>query len=190
MALGLYPQLLGPRWHALASAVRRAHVGGDVLVGIGSFGVHHGSGLLARLLARAGGIPPASASAPVRVTIRRRGHAEHWDRHLAGARLVTVQRAASGGLLAERLGALEFRFELTVADGALVYRQVSLALRLGSLRLRVPHRLALQVRARERPDDDGISTNVAVVVCAPGDSLLFSYRGRVRWAAGDGATPS
>ena len=186
---GLYPRLLGADWHALAPAVRRAHADGARLVGIGSFSVRHGSNLLARLMARAGGIPPASEAAPVRVTIRRRGGTEHWQRHLAGAQLVTVQRALAGNLLAERLGtrpvSLELRFELSVEESALIYHQVGQVLRLGPVSVRVPHRLALRVTARERPDEDGISTNVAVVVCGPGNSLLFSYRGRVRWAVGD-----
>ena len=180
---GLYPRLLGPGWDRLAPAVRRAHADGDVLVGIGTFGVAHGVGRLARLLAGCGAVPPASDACPVRVTIRRHGLEERWHRRLAGTRLVTVQRAAPDGLLAERLGALELVFRLSVVDGALVYRQVAAMLRLGPFRPRLPARLAPRVAARERPDDDGISTNVAVEITLPTGGLLLAYRGRVRWAA-------
>ena len=159
-----------------------------MLVGIGTFTVCNGIGRLARLLTRCRAVPPAADACPIRVTIRRRGAEEHWLRRLGEARLVTVQRGLAGGLLAERLGGLELLFRLAVEDGALDYRQVGLVLRLGRHRARLPNWLAPCVAAHERPDADGISTNVAVEVTTPAGGLLFSYRGRVRWAVAGAAT--
>ena len=184
---GLYRRLLGPRWDALGPAVRRAHADGGELVGVGTFVVEHGVGPLVRLLVGCNAAPPISDACPVRVTVRPSGRGELWHRQLAAMRLVTVQRADARGVLIERLGPLEFRFRLAVADGELVYRQVGLELRLGRARFRVPNRLAPRVSAQERADADGISTNVSVVVTTPAGALLFSYGGRVRWAASGAA---
>lgn len=63
----------------------------------------------------------------------------------------TQQHQAGDGELAERLGLLELRFRLEVADGSLLYRQVGAALLFGSMRVRVPPRWAPTVTAREDP---------------------------------------
>jgi hypothetical protein len=133
-----------------------------------------------------------------------RGPAERWRREFDGVPLVTYQSEAPGGLLAERLGPLEFWFRLTVSDGALIYRQESLGLRLGAHRIQIPAWLAVEIAAREAPadrlshHDDGSAlpsierppsvgrTCVEVRLSGPAGGLIFAYRGSVSWSpAGD-----
>src|SRR3712207_1358147 len=64
------------------------------------------------------------------------------------------------GLLAERIGMLEFRFRLAVQHGALLFRQERLAIRLGRLRVPLPDRLSVKVAAREGPAGDRKSTRL------------------------------
>jgi hypothetical protein len=182
----LYPRLLGAAWDDLDPAVRRVHRAGRLLHAEGIFQVSRAPGRLMGLLLTAARVPRASEAAEVRVTVDARGPVEHWRRAFDGRPLVTLQSEAPGGLLAERIGPLEFRFRLLVRHGELVFRQDDLGVRLGSLRLPVPHRLAPQIAGREGPvrsdpADTGDRTRVDVRVMAPGGSLLFAYRGTVRW---------
>jgi hypothetical protein len=110
---------------------------------------------------------------------------ERWHRVFGGRPLVTHQSEAPGGLLAERLGILEFRFRLVAQNGALLFRQEALALRLGALRVPLPDCISPIVAAREGPvvesDGAGDVTSVDVRVTTPSGALLFAYRGTVRW---------
>jgi hypothetical protein len=180
---GLYPRLLGAGWDDVDPAVRRAHAEGTVLHAEGVLRVRHGTGRLTRLILCAARVPPPSDAAVVRVSVSRRGPVERWHRTIEGKPLVTVQRAGPGGLLVERLGILELRFRLAVAGGAVTFRQMGLAVRLGRLRLPVPGWLSPRVAAREGPADGPDRTSVAVEVSAPTEGLLFSYQGSVRWRA-------
>jgi hypothetical protein len=135
---------------------------------------------LARWLIRAARLPPPAEAVETRLVVCRRGSAERWHRTFGDTIVVTSQREAPDGLLAERLGLLEFRFRLAVADGALIYRQTGLVLRLGPVCLPLPRRLSPQVTAREEPAARPGEMHVSVEVRTLAGALLFSYEGSVR----------
>ena len=78
---------------------------------------------------------------------------------------------------------------MTVTDGGILFRQTGLAIRLGWLRLPLPDWLSFKVAGREGPagglDGANDQTSVDVRVTGPTGSLLFSYRGTVRWRSGE-----
>ena len=80
--------------------------------------------------------------------------------------------------MAERTGPFELLFRLKAEGGALLYASESAALRVKSLRVRLPSLLAPRVEARERADEDGV--RVSVCVTAPLFGPLISYEGLVR----------
>jgi Domain of unknown function (DUF4166) len=187
--LRLYPKLLGPAWSALDPVVQRVHADAALTHARGAFRVSRAPGRLLGRILDAAHVPPSSSAAEVRLSICHRGLVERWHRTFGGRPLVTLQSEAPGGLLAERIGVLEFRFRLIVKDGALLYRQVGCIIRLGTLRVALPDWLSIKVAGREGPAsaDDGSSprTSVDVRVTTPGGSLLFAYRGIVRWCSGE-----
>jgi len=172
--------VLGAAWSDLDSSVRRAHPDGTAHAE-GTLRVSHGAGWLRRLVLWLGGLPTVSEGAPVRLVVGQQGQGERWQRAFGRRRLVTDQYDVPGGLLGERLGLLELRFHLAVEDGALVYRQAGLALRLGRWRAPLPHRLAFRVAGREGPATRPDRTCLSVVVADPWGGLIFAYAGEVRW---------
>jgi hypothetical protein len=86
------------------------------------------------------------------------------------------------GLLAERFGALEFRFRLSFADRAIHYRQVGVMLRGLPFfpETPLPGWASPQVSARETAGASEMETRVRVEVSAPLAGLLFSYEGELR----------
>jgi len=92
--------------------------------------------------------------------------------------IVTIQRGLPDGTLAERFGALEFRFHLRVIDGALTWVQAGVAVMVGPLRIPLPRFVAPRVEARQaRIDERG--AHIRVRISAPGIGLLMSYEGCV-----------
>ena len=190
----LYPTLLGASWDALHPAVQLAHTVPGEAHASGTFRVGRGPGFLTGWLLDLARVPPSSPAIDVRLAIQHRGLSERWHRAFDGAPLVTYQSAAPGGVLAERVGPLEFRFRLAVRDGSLLYRQVGFAICLGPLRIPLPEWAAITIACREgaAPPVDPPPmaepraapldrTTVDVRVTAPTGTLLFAYRGTVRW---------
>jgi len=175
--VGLYPQLLGSAWNDLHEAVRRLHADTASVQATGSFRICHGNGRLARCLLGLLGMPPAGEDVPTRLIISPWGDGEKWSRTFGGRPLITTQWPRGRGVLAERLGALELRFRLKVQDGALIYRQTGVVLRLGPFPIPLPGRFAPQVTAREEPGDGPNQTRVSVQVVLPLIGLLISYHG-------------
>jgi len=177
----LYPRLLGAAWDGLDPAVQRVHADDRLTQAEVVFQVSRAPGRLLGLVLDAARVPGASGAARVRLAVVCHGPAEHWCRSFEGRPLETVQTEGSGGLLVERVGALELRFRLAVQQGDLLFRQQSLTVRLGPLWVRLPQWLAIQVAARESAAGQPDQTKVEVRVMTPGGGLLFSYRGSVRW---------
>ena len=176
---GLYPRLMGEAWPALAEGVRRMHHDGDVVRGTGILRVRHGTERLARALLRLLRLPAAADAVRIYLVISREGRGERWLRWFGGQLLESTQHEGDGGLLAEQVGPLEFRFRLEAEGGALCYRLIETALCLGPVRLRLPERLAPKVVAREAPD--GVDrVGVEVRASAPGAGLLIAYDGWLR----------
>jgi hypothetical protein len=171
----LYPRLLGPAWLELHPAIRR-HLTADVASG--RFEFRRGRSLAARLTCRVLRLPSSDTALDTRLAIARRVESETWSRVLGHRLIVTIQRGLPDGTLAERFGALEFRFHLRVVDGALTWVQAGVALMGGPLRIPLPRFIAPRVEARQaRIDERG--AHVRVRISAPGIGLLMSYEGCV-----------
>ncbi|MGE0130772.1 MAG: DUF4166 domain-containing protein [Blastocatellales bacterium] len=177
MSSRLYPKLLGASWCDLDVAVRRLHGSGRMVRAVGVFQVRHGSNSLARALARLARLPAAGEAVDVRLQVTAREEGEKWQRAFAGHPLVSMQSNLSGRLLVERIGVMELRFRLEVAGGALGYQTVSAALRLGSLRVPLPHLLSPCVTAWEKASDNMDQIHVSVDVTFPLIGRLIAYDG-------------
>jgi hypothetical protein len=171
--MGLYQQVLGAAWRDLDPALRRFHAGSGVRAR-GSFQVVHGAGKVARKLARVLDFPPESEAALLVLEVTAAGGGERWWRKFGEHEFITTQRAAAG-MLAERRGALEFFFHLSVQDGALAYQQVRARLHVGAWSVRLPNSVAPWVAARESAAAGRVEADVRL--CAPAVGLLLRYSG-------------
>jgi hypothetical protein len=171
--LMLYPRLLGPAFEQLTDAAQRLHAGTRVVRASGKFCVRHVRPLLARL-AR---LPAAGDNVALRLVITPTDSGEEWHRTFAGRPLISRQWARPGDLLAERMGPLELHFRLTVEHGGLFYRSVGAALRLGPLRLPLPHGSSAWVTAWEKPGATNHQLNVHVEVRLPLVGLVAAHEG-------------
>ncbi len=167
---------MGSSWLQLSEAVRAAHVTTAMVRGSGRLRIAHGRSAAARLLVRLLRLPRASDASDTRLVITPQGTGEWWRRTFDGRRMDTRQYQTGDGELAERLGLLELRFRLDVAEGSLLYRQVGAALWFGSMRVRVPARWAPNVNAREDPAG-ARRIHVDVRIAAPGVGLVLAYDG-------------
>jgi hypothetical protein len=178
----LYPRVLGAAWSEIDTALQRMHCDGGPVHAAGVFRIIHGTSVGAKLLLWFLRLPPPTAAAQVELFARPVGESETWLRLFDGKPVVTEQRAVSG-LLAERFGALEFRFRLSFADHAIHYRQVGVMLRVGLPvfpEIPLPGWASPQVSARETAGASEMETRVRVEVSAPLAGLLFSYEGELR----------
>lgn len=169
----VYPRLLGPAWQELAAPVQRLHEGTRTVRAAGTFRVRRVRPILARL-AR---MPAAGEDVPLKLVITPTDTGEEWHRSFAGEPMVSQQWARPDGLLAERMGALELRFRLTAESGALFYRSVGASLRLGPLRLPLPHGSSAWVTAREKPGATPRRMDVHVEVRMPLVGVVVVYEG-------------
>ncbi|MFN8633916.1 MAG: DUF4166 domain-containing protein [Chloroflexota bacterium] len=195
----LYRRLLGPAWDDLAPSVQQLH--GDAIAWAeGRFQVSRAPGRLLGLILDAARVPPVSDAVPVRLSVTATatgaGPVERWLRTFGDRPLVTVQYAAAGGLLGERAGILDLRLRLAAEDRALLFRQEGQGLWLGPWRLPLPDWPTIRVSGRASPvtragavdGQDERAVQVEVRVRAPTGSLLFGYRGVIRFGSvvGDG----
>jgi hypothetical protein len=124
-------------------------------------------------------LPPAGTDVPVQLVVTPHEHGERWHRTFGQTPFITEQRAGDRGLMIERIGPTEVRYQLEVAGGALYYRHTGTALRLGPIRLPLPRWLAPHITARESAMPDEKSTHINVKVTLPLIGLLVSYRGHI-----------
>ena len=172
---GLYERLVGEGWGGLDEPVRRFHL---CARGVGVFKVRRGEGRLARVVARLMGLPENGEEVPLLLSVEPHGGGERWRREFAGREFVTEQGEHSG-LMAERTGPFELRFRLKSEGGSLLYASEGAALRVKSLRVRLPRLLAPRVEAWERADEGG-DVRVFVRVTAPLVGPLIRYEGLVK----------
>jgi hypothetical protein len=173
----LYQKLLGASWPDLDVALRRLHDSRETVRAVGLFRVRRGNNILARALARLTRMPEAGEAVDVRLRVTAREGAEEWSRTFAGRPLMSAQSDRSSGLLVECMGIVEMRFRLEAVDGALNYQTVSVALRLGSLRIPLPYWLSPCVTAWERATGDTNQIHVSVEVTVPLLGRLIAYDG-------------
>jgi hypothetical protein len=175
----LYETLVGPAWDGLPASIRRAHLRADGLEAAGVLRVARGRSRAARALARLCRLPEAGEAVPVRLSVRREARGERWVRRFGAHTLVTSQCALGDGILAERFGALEFRFRLTPTACGLGYLHLATRLCAGRLRVPLPGWLAPRVAASEAATLSPERTQVRVTVSLPLLGLLLAYEGEL-----------
>ena len=173
----LYQRLLGRSWSELAPSIQRAHVSSGQLLATGEFAVRNGSNPAAKLIARIARLPRPGLRIPTRLEIQPFEGGERWTRSFGERRVMTTQRFVSAGLLAERIGRLEFIFELKVDRGSIGYRQAAAAFHLGRWRVSMPSWCMPRVAATETPDESADQVRVRVAVHLPLVGMLLSYDG-------------
>ena len=175
----LYRRLLGEAWGRLPPVLQAMHdLRGDFsgeLTAQGIAAVERGRGLLARLLARVMGFPPAGEDVPVTVSFSLRDGREHWQRTFAGHSFASTQEQGRGRferLLCERFGPLNIGMALVVEDGRmrLVIRRWSFC------GIPLPLALAPRSNAYELADEQG-RFNFHVEISHPFMGLIVGYRG-------------
>ena len=140
--------------------------------------VERGRNRVATLLAWLLRLPRASDSVEARLIVTPRGDAEQWCRSFDGRRFDTRQYATPHGELAERVGAIEFRFRLDVEEGSLVFRHAGAAFAIGALRLAPPAAWTPAVEARE--DAAGPRRlHIQVKLTVPAVGPVLTYAGTV-----------
>ena len=175
----LYQRLLGPAWRDLHPAIRRLHLMDGAA--IGRFEFRGGRGLAARLTRWLLRLPSAATTPEAQLTIARDAESEIWMRMFGQRALVTTQRRLPDGSLAERFGALEFRFHLGVTQGAMTYVQAGAAVTIGWLRVPLPRWIAPLVEAREACID-GETVFATVRISSPLIGVVMSYEGCIQVA--------
>jgi hypothetical protein len=116
MTSPLFERLLGDAFANLAPRVRELHGLEPSATWHGRATILRGEALLARLCATIAGLPPSLRDVPTRVAFVREGDRETWTRDFGGHPMRS-SLWARGGLLCERLGPLEFAFELSARNG-------------------------------------------------------------------------
>jgi hypothetical protein len=124
-------------------------------------------------------LPSPGVDVPVRLIVTPNERGERWHRIFGPSPFITEQRAGSSGSMVERIGPTEVKYRLEVAGGALYYRHIGTALRLGPIRLPLPRWLAPHITARESAMPDEKSTHISVKVTLPLVGLLVSYKGYI-----------
>lgn len=176
MPQGLYPAVLGPAFAALSPVVQAFHAGEQTLKARGVFRVEHGKSWLVRLMLRIMGFPPAGDAVDLRLVVELTNNGEIWRRSFGGVAMVSEQWRR-GNHLVERMGSTQVTFVLEADAGALVFRQVSVATRIGPLVIPTPRFLAASASARVIEDGDALRSEI--VIRAPLFGVLIRYGGRL-----------
>ena len=117
----LFRQVLGKQFNTLPPEIQALHEVLHIRRWQGQARITRGAGILSRLICRIVGFPPAGNNVPVRVTMHRKGAAEHWLRDFGGKRFRSVMTRAGDGAVWERFGPFRFEIPFTVLDGQLGY---------------------------------------------------------------------
>jgi hypothetical protein len=167
----LFQRVLGADFHALPPAVRALHGGCGSQVFAGVAAIERGPHWLVSLLAWATRLPPAAPRVPVELELVVERCGERWNRDFGGHRMPS-RLFLREWWLGERLGAMEFEFELKV-PGDEIHWRVRRAWLFGLVRL--PSFLFSQVRCRER--ERGGRYEFLVEVAMPLIGPLIRYEG-------------
>jgi hypothetical protein len=175
-AAPIYRQVLGDAYERLAPPIQDLHKIATSRRFEGRAEVTRG-GLLAQLIGRVVGFPPAGSDVPVTVTLTRTGKGELWQRDFGGHRFASVQYPGEGadeGLLVERFGAAAFAMAVVVDGGRL-----RLVPRRGTI-LGVPLPRWTLPRIEAYEDDTDGRFNFHVDIALPVVGRVVAYRGWLR----------
>ena len=142
----VFQQVLRAPFFSMPDAVRALHSIRGRGEYVGRASIERGKGPLAWLCAVFAGLPPRMQDAPTRVEFIADDRREIWKRNFGG-RKMSSKLYCRDGLLCERLGPVQFLYELHIHEGT-VYWNVARARLLGLLPL--PARLFNGVHCRER----------------------------------------
>lgn len=167
----VFQQVLRAPFFNLPDPVRALHSIRGQGVYAGRVDIERGTHPLARLCAWVAGLPPAMRDAPLRVEFTADTKSETWRRDFGGHPMASRLRCRKG-LLVERLGPVQFRFLLHIADGAIYWNAVGVRL-LGFVPL--PAGLFARVQCREREHAGRYEFRVEATLPLLG--LLVRYEG-------------
>jgi hypothetical protein len=176
--LPLFGRTLGPALARYEAPVRALHTVRDATVALGSSDIRRGHGIVARVVGRVFGFPPAGRRMPTAVTIVAAHNAEIWHRRFAGHPILTHLEAAPASrrpIVRER-----FRFGVTF-DLAVLEEDGRLAFQLAGMRVcgaPMPRFLWPVLRAEERAERGGFLFDIDIRL--RGFGLLIHYHGWVR----------
>ncbi|NNL73856.1 MAG: DUF4166 domain-containing protein, partial [Silicimonas sp.] len=170
----LFQQILGPAFSDLPAPVQRLHDVAGRRNWTGMAEVTRSRGILARLVARLFGFPPAADATPVRVEMVRNAESEVWTRDFGGHRFRSRLRADATrpGRMWERFGPFDFAIDLGADGSGLAY-----PVRAGRcLGLPIPGVLLPRSQTREAVDTEGRVT-FDVALSMPLVGKIVRYRG-------------
>lgn len=176
----LYARLLGEAWKELPAVLRRFHSADRAIDAHGRFTVRRKVGLIPRIACWLARLPAQGEDLPARVSIVPTPDGEDIRRTFGRSVFVSQYREASGGLLAERCGLVEFYYRVGVESGALVFQHVRTRLCLGGMRLSLPLWLSPTAQARTcvGQDQEG-GIQVSVRASLPLLGQVIEYKGFV-----------
>lgn len=169
--LRLFQEVLGPAFEHLPEPIRTLHAVTSWTNAEGRCTVSGGRNVLARLAARLLSLPPQCRDEKIQVLIRRRHDHEVWTRIIAGKRFVSRLRASGQGRVTERIGPVDYDFEL-VPD-ATTLSMVLRAVRV--LGISVPRRVWPQIAAEMSVAEGSYRFDIATSL--PGIGPVVSYGG-------------
>jgi hypothetical protein len=182
--VGLFGTLVGTSLRDLPGVVRRFHAADHDVVGHGTLRVEQSNFKIGRLMARLMRMPRTMGDAPVVLTIRREANranqppCEQWCRSFPGE-VIASSQTTDGTYLLERIGPLEFCFDLDIAEQRLRFNHIRTRVRLGGLRLGIPRPLSPTIQASVGATATGEQLDVSVEISAPVLGALLHYTGHV-----------
>jgi hypothetical protein len=168
----LFQQLLGPSFDILPLPVQQIHQA-SLVTATGKGSIVRGASLASRIMAWFAKLPPAGTDIPVQVTIRSQAGSERWQRRFGKHKMDSMLRE-SGGLLAERLGPVNFRFKLQASAEGIRWVPV----RMNVLGIPLPLKW-FDFAVNETSVDGRYRFDVRVVIAGVG--LLVHYQGWLEW---------
>jgi len=170
--------LLGDDLARLPAMVRRVHTLTHSLQMTGRAEVAAAPGLLARLLCRVAGLPPAGRDIPVTVGFHPDGPLrEFWDRRFGGRRYASTIRAGdprAPNMLVEHFGPFDLEFRLTLRGAG---ESSSLGWSVAGWRLfgvRLPHWSVPRIECIERAQGDRYTFDIDVTFPLAGHVIRYA----------------
>jgi hypothetical protein len=179
-------RILGAAWNQLPRAIAAMHEVTSAHVAEGRADVDRGTGLVAKLIAAAIGLPKPGRNVPVSVRFEQVNDAELWTRTFGNrsfSSMLFEARGRTAGLLCERFGSITFRMALAVRND-----RVDLVPRGWTLfGVPMPRWLSPRTTAYETVQDGRFRFFVEIRL--PWGALIVRYRGWLVRAGDQDAAP-